>query len=61
MSLEIQNWPLKMYDITLSYGDFALKIKIHSQFLDIYCIFGRQTTFHLEDCPNLLSFCVNLA
>ena len=35
------------------------KSKTHSQFLDIWCIFDRQTTFHLEDCPKPMSFFVN--
>ena len=38
---------------------FYWKSKTHSQFLDIWCIFDWQTTFHLEDCPKLMSFFVN--
>ena len=35
------------------------KSKTHSQFLDIWCIFARKTTFHLEDYPKPMSFFVN--
>ena len=36
-----------------------VKSKIPFLFLDIRCIFVRQTTFHLEDCPKPMSFFVN--
>ena len=35
------------------------KSKTGSQFLDIWSIFARQTTFHLENWPNQVSFFVN--
>ena len=44
---------------TLSYGNFILKIKNTFPILDIWCIFDRQTTFHLENCQNPMSFFVN--
>ena len=49
------SWPLKQFQMVALYW----KWKIHSQFLDIWCIFDRQTTFHLEDCPKPMSFFVN--
>ena len=38
---------------------FISQIIIPLWFLDVWCIFVRQTTFHLEDCPKVMSFFVN--
>ena len=36
-----------------------MKKIIRLQFFDMFTIFVRQTTFHLEDCPKPMSFFVN--
>ena len=57
----IRDYPMKVY-ACCSHCPMATlywKSKTHSQFLDIWCIFDRQTAFHLEDCPKPMSFFVN--